>query len=229
MVVGVLWEYLCGGAAVVGGLVAVLKTGCFIVEVVEEDVIVRWAVGRRFACDGRETIGDSGAGYEGALSKGDGEGRGLAVIEGEEGAAPSNGDGEGSGLAVTDGDGGTSFSTSGAGVTRGEAGGVSSLLLAALTCLDGDAGILKLLLGLANGLVARSPLWLICDGRLTNGLAFSGDREPARVYEGFVGDCVGVVARAVAGDMLFCRLNGLCRPVSKERGEGRRGFAWCCQ
>lgn len=49
-----------------------------------------------------------------------------------------------------------------------------------------------LLVGLVKGLVGRSDVWLICDGRLTNGLVFSGDREPAligdRPLDGFVGD-----------------------------------------
>ena len=93
--------------------------------------------------------------------------------------------------------------------------------------------MLRLLLGLANGLEGLSDEWLIWDGRRTNGLVFSGDSEPALVCEKdgpvFVGDCVGVVARTVAGETLFCRLKGDCRPESKESGEGRMGDACRCQ
>ena len=57
--------------------------------------------------------------------------------------------------------------------------------------------------------------WLTFDGLRTNGLCFSG--------ESFDGEaCVGVLARTVAGDALFCRLKGDWRPgESKDRGEGR--------
>ena len=97
-----------------------------------------------------------------------------------------------------------------------------------LSCLAGELGLPKLLVGLANGLAGRSPVWLIWDGRLTNGLVFSGDSEAAFVGEkalfGLAGDCVGVVARTVAGDWLFWRLKGDCRPAeSKDRGDGRIG------
>ena len=67
--------------------------------------------------------------------------------------------------------------------------------------------MLKPLVGLANGLVGRSapePLLLIWDGRRTNGLLFTGESESGlvgdRLVLTFVGDCVGVDARAVAGD-----------------------------
>ena len=89
--------------------------------------------------------------------------------------------------------------------------------------------MLKLLFGLPNGLAGRSDVWLICDGRRTKGLVFSGERPPGFVGEnepldGLTGDCaVGVVARTVAGEALFWRLKGDCRPESKERGEGRIG------
>lgn len=46
-----------------------------------------------------------------------------------------------------------------------------------------------------------------------------------------MGDCVGVVARMVgAGEALFCRLKGDCRPEaeSKDRGEGRIGVDCNC-
>jgi hypothetical protein len=114
---------------------------------------------------------------------------------------------------------------------RGEVGeNISSLLLALLLCLEGEAGMLKPLDGLAKGLVGRSDVWLICERRRTNGLVFSGDRDPAFIGDspplGFVGDCVGVVARTVAGEALFWRLKGDWRPESKESGEGRRGLAW---
>ena len=109
-----------------------------------------------------------------------------------------------------------------------------------LGCLEGDAGILKLEPGRANGLVGLSlpnglaglsEVWLICDGRLTKGLVFSGESEPALVGERLieavlVGEGVGVVARTVIGEaVLFCRLKGDCRPESKESGDGRCGVA----
>lgn len=162
------------------------------------------------------TDGDSGAG------------------DGEGGPAPSNGEGEGAARMVSLEGVRAASSSSGDCVKRGELGGSSSsLLLALLVCRDGDVGMLKLLDGLAKGLVGRSEVWLICDGRRTNGLVFSGDREPAFVGErpplGLVGDCVGVVARTVAGEALFCLLKGDCRPESKESGDGRSGLAYACQ
>lgn len=53
---------------------------------------------------------------------------------------------------------------------------ISELRLAPDGCLDGEAGMLRLLVGLANGLDGLSDAALFCDGRLTNGLAFSGER-----------------------------------------------------
>lgn len=89
--------------------------------------------------------------------------------------------------------------------------------------------MLRLLDGRAKGLDGLSEVWLMVDGRRTNGLAFSGDSEPDLIGDKlaliFVGDCVGVVARTVAGEALFCRLNGDWRPESKESGDGRSGFA----
>ena len=92
--------------------------------------------------------------------------------------------------------------------------------------------MLRLLVGLANGLAGRSEVWFICDGRRTKGLVFSGDSDPALTVGralllplpvNFVGEvCVGVVARTVgAGEALFWRLNGDWRPESKERSDGR--------
>lgn len=92
--------------------------------------------------------------------------------------------------------------------------------------------MLSPLVGLAKGLEGRSvPLWLICEGRRTKGLLFTGERESGLVGEKlcdvFVGDVVGVVARVfVAGDWLFCRLKGDWRPESKLRGVGRSWLAW---
>lgn len=173
------------------------------------------------------------------------ERRGLAVrragcgMAGKSSAGPSKGDGEGAGrfdaLCV-------SYSSR-AGVTLaclsvrlGEAGGVASLWLALLVCLDGEAGILRLELGRANGLVGRSDVWLICEGRRPKGEVFSGESDVALVGDRFeggialVGEAVGVVARTVAGDaVLFCRLKGDWRPELNERGEGWRGVAWRCQ
>ena len=85
------------------GAGAGLKTGGFIVEVVEEAVVVRWNVGRSVACEGRVVVGESAAGP----SKGDGEGDGLVGMLRR-----------------------SSTGSSGAGVALGEAGGVSSYLLA---------------------------------------------------------------------------------------------------
>ena len=79
-------------------------------------------------------------------------------IDGDSEAAPSNGDGAGDATRCSS----TSSSSSGAGVTLAARGdgrvGVSSYLLALLACLEGDAGILKLLLGLANGLAGLSDV-----------------------------------------------------------------------
>ena len=94
----------------------------------------------------------------------------------------------------------------GLGRWAGDCGGVFTsaeyLLLALLACRDGEAGRPRLLLGRAKGLDGRSDAWLITDGRRTKGLAFSGESEPFLVGERceapFVGDVVGVVARAVA-------------------------------
>jgi hypothetical protein len=96
-----------------------------------------------------------------------------------------------------------------AGSARGEAGMSSRLLLslAPLACRDGLAGMLKLLVGLAKGLEGRSLALLICDGRLTKGLAFSGDSDAFFVGDqlgaALLGDAVGVVARTVAGEAEF--------------------------
>lgn len=80
-------------------------------------------------------------------------------IDGDSEAAPSNGDGAGDATRCSST---SSSSSSGAGVTlvaRGDGRvGVSSYLLALLACLEGDTGILKLLLGLANGLVGLSDV-----------------------------------------------------------------------
>ena len=101
---------LFAGILLFRGLVAELpKFGGLIVDVVEEAVTVLCAAGRKFACVGKGKEGELLAGEDGAPSNGDGDGRGLA------------GDIEGVG--------GASSSTSGAGVTLGEPGGVSSLLL----------------------------------------------------------------------------------------------------
>ena len=113
------------------GFGADVKTGALMVDVLLEDLSVRCAVGRRFKWLGIWTDGDSGAG-------------------------PSNGEGDGMRLLDS--------SSSGAGVTLaalGEADGVSSLVLAWPSCLEGEAGMLKLLLGLASGLDGVSEVWLI--------------------------------------------------------------------
>ena len=92
--------------------------------------------------------------------------------DGDSGAGPSKGEGDEVADALR--------STKDTGITLdafGEAGGVSSCLVAMLGCLEGEDGMLRALLGLPNGLVGLSDAWLICDGRRTNGLAFSGDNE----------------------------------------------------
>ena len=123
-----------GAAEVLG---TELKLGGLIVEVVEP-VVVRWNVGRKFACDGIGMEGESTAGEEGA---------------------PSNGDGDAGTFIVSFDRAGNGYSrSSGAGVALGEATGVTSSLLALLSCLEGDAGLLKLLEGLANGLTGRSDV-----------------------------------------------------------------------
>lgn len=113
---------------------------------------------------------------------------------------------------------------------NGDAGCTISALLASLAllvCLDGDCGMLKLLPGLANGLDGRSApeALLICDGRRTKGLLLTGDSDSGLLGDNtgavFVGDCVGVEDLAVAGDWLFWRRKGDCRPESKESGVGR--------
>jgi len=110
------------------------------------------------------------------------------------------------------------------GTCRGKSGVTSLLLilLALLTWRDGLVGMLRLLPGRAKGLLGRSE-WLIWDGRRTNGLVFSGDREPFFVGDRFVvtlvGERVGVVARTVAGEAEFFLAKGDCLPESlKERG-----------
>lgn len=127
---------------------------------------------------------------------------------------------DGSGLV--DVDASTLSSIGGEGVVLrwrvGDSGNFSSLLLTLLellACLVGHEGMLKLLVGLAKGLAGRStpePLLLIWEGRRTNGLLLTGERESGlvgdRVDAAFVGDAVGVVARTVAGDWLFWRLKG---------------------
>ena len=50
--------------------------------------------------------------------------------------------------------------------------------------LDEDSAMLRRLVGRAKGLLGRSPV-VNCEGRRTNGLDFSGDREGDR---GLVGD-----------------------------------------
>ena len=50
--------------------------------------------------------------------------------------------------------------------------------------LDEDSAMLRRLVGRAKGLLGRSPV-VNCEGRRTNGLDFSGDKEGAR---GLVGD-----------------------------------------
>lgn len=183
-----------------------LKMGAALMVEMVEEVVVRGAVGRRLAWLGRVWRRES----RGGPSKGEGEAK-----AGEEGGGLSSASMAVGGLVRRVGDG------SGRGDSE-----VSSCLLRVLellTCLDGLAGMLRLLVGLAKGLEGRSEAWLIWDGRRTKGLVFSGDKEPALVGDrpsgALVGEDVGVAARTVAGEAEFCRLKGDCRPVSwKERG-----------
>ena len=85
--------------------------------------------------------------------------------------------------------------------------------------------MLKLLEGRAKGLTGRSELiWL---GRLTNGLAFPGDKLCALVGDSdsadgaLVGEDPGVPPRTVAGDALFWRRKGDCREAALSNGGGR--------
>lgn len=92
---------------------------------------------------------------------------------------------------------------------RSEGLGGASFWLAALVFRDGEAGMLRLLDGLANGLEGRSgfePIWL---GRRTNGLVFSGERLLGLVGESVDGAFVGEVLGA--GETVFWRLKGFCR------------------
>lgn len=65
-------------------------------------------------------------------------------------------------------------------------------------------------------------IWL---GLRTKGLVFSGDKEDCLACDKWedclVGECVGVVARTVAGDALFWRRKGDCRAVVESKGEMR--------
>lgn len=139
-------------------------------------------------------------------------------MEGESRAGPSNGDGD---LRTplpdpAPNEGVTDACCSGA-------DNVSFSFSAVSSCLEAVVETLRLLLGRPNGLAGRSEIWLICDGRRTNGLGFSGDRDPDRFgvrVDAFVGEVgVGVIARAGPVEaVLFCRLNGDCRPPSGVKG-----------
>ena len=192
--------------------------GALMVEAVDEEVTVRWAVGRRLTREG-------GSSMEEVLvpSKGEGEGAG---------------EGDGMFLSCCTGmllSSCTAATLVALGRRLGDCGGVSSssalVLLALLTCLEGEAGMPRLLPGLAKGLDGRSEawwFWLIWDGRRTKGLVFSGDNELVLVGERCEGplmgdEPVGVVARTVgAGDAEFWRRKGDWRPESLMRSdEGR--------
>lgn len=85
--------------------------------------------------------------------------------------------------------------------------------------------MLKLLEGRAKGLDGRSEALSIWLGRRTNKPVFSGDREPGLVGDSpalaFVGDVLGIVPRAVAGDALFWRRKGDWRALGFSKGDGR--------
>ena len=92
----------------------------------------------------------------------------------------------------------------------GEVGGISSespLVKTSVFSLEADETMLRLLVGRPKGLEGRSSELLIWLGRRTNGLAFSGDNEPffvgERPEDGLLGEETGVVARTVAGEVLF--------------------------
>lgn len=145
--------------------------------------------------------------------------------------APSNREGEFGGRIV--GVSGSSGAGDMLGNRIGEDGRglrADPLLLELLGCREGDAGMLKLLEGRANGLAGRSVLiWL---GRLTKGLVFSGGRLFAFVGDSdsaegaFVGDDAGVPPRTVAGDALFCRRKGDCRAFALSKGDGREDYIY---
>lgn len=165
-----------------------VKTGGLIVIVVD-DVTVRWATGLKLA-------------GLGGMKKGESSGSGSCEDE----CAPSSGEGETGATAVNS-------SLSGAGesvacLVGGRGDGLSgrSYWLASLALREGEAGMLKLLDGLAKGLEGRSEEWLIWLGRRTNGLVFSGDKLPAFVGESVAFCLVG--DGKVAGEPLFWRRKG---------------------
>ena len=119
-----------------GNVLAPSNWGGLTVEDAEVDVVVLVATGRRSAWEGSGAEGESGAGEVVMTSKGLGEafiGLGVGIVSSSSRALtlPS---------------------------LLGEAGGVSPSRLALLVCLDGEPGTLKLLPGLANGLVGRSEV-----------------------------------------------------------------------
>jgi hypothetical protein len=187
-----------------GGFVLIFAeaTDGLMVAVVE-DVVVLGAVGRRFA-------------GEGGLKKGESSG-----VSSDEGRAPSNvAVSMRSWLLLGPGDKGAEGRT--VDVDGDLAANTSSFWLAMLNGREGDAGMLRLLDGLANGLVGRSSDWLIWLGRRANGLIFSGDRLlVGRLFvlsgesdgAAFVGEDTGDALLRV----LFCRWKGDCRPIADIR------------
>lgn len=182
-----------------------------------EEVTVRCVVGRKFAWLGGAKNGEA----SGSLSSAD-DFAPSSLNDGEYGASfgVSRSSSAGTMMDRLAGDGGVA--ESGVGLRS------ASTWLELLMLREGDAGMLRLLEGLANGLVECSAVWLIWLGRLANGLAFSGDSELGLVGESaagvLVGEELGVVPRTVAGDALFCRRNGDCRPFGLSKGDGRSAY-----
>lgn len=80
--------------------------------------------------------------------------------------------------------------------------------------LEDGSAILRRLVGRAKGLLGRSPV-VNCDGRRTNGLCFSGEREGD---SGFVGD--SDLSRTVEGERKRPSESGRRKGEARgERGE----------
>lgn len=159
---------------------------------VVEAVTVRWAVGL-VAAAGRE---------------GEGEGEGMKL--GDDGAPSRNMGVPKVGVLAVAGEGEAGNMGSG---SAGEIG---------LSCVkdkarDGDSTMLSLLEGRAKGLVGRAEAAPSCEGRLTKGLCFSGDKACDGIFvgdESLVGEGEGVLARTLDGE-------GGIGDSGRRKGEGR--------
>lgn len=127
-------------------------------------------------------MGDEGA-TAGELGTTSGDGEGGAL--GDDGIAPSPGmGGDSTSWATGEGDGGADCSSSTNVCEAWREKEIGGAREEEDVGLDEDSAMLRRLVGRANGLLGRSPV-VNCEGRRTNGLDFSGDREGD---SGFVGD-----------------------------------------